>query len=642
MLSRNKKPIAGKWLLSLWFAVCGISAAGQTDTEFWFAAPEVSETPPYNLDRPVYLRATAYARAAVVTITQPAGVMPPQTATVPPNSTVSVNLTPWLNSIECRPADVVLNSGLKITATEPVTIYYEAASLTNPEAFILKGRTALGTDFWIPSQNFVRNNVGTNPPARSSFDMVATENNTAVTITPANAIQGHAAGSAFTVILDAGQTYSATAAGNAPADHLQGSRVTSDKPVAITVKDDLLNENALYLDNCGDLGGDQIVPVHVVGTEYIAMPGLLQGAGDQLFITATKNGTDISRDGGALLATINAGDTYRLPVGAASTYIRTSEPAYVWQLSGMGCEMGLGLLPRINCTGSPAVSFVRSTARNLYLNLMVRQGGEGDFLVNGAAGVITAAQFTAVPGTGSDWYTAQVALPLTTHPQGSVVSVVNTSSLFHLGVLEGGYSEGTTYGYFSNFSLVTARATSGAALVCAGASIYLYADTVSGAEYRWTGPAGFTSSLQHPVIPGVAGAASGVYTVSVEWEGCTDYDTVSVHVEDVRVDLGPDTALCSNALTLEPSGSYTAPAYRWNTGSTAPRLEVTASGTYWLEVTSNGCTAADTVAVTLYPPLYAGLGPDISVCDKDVPVILSSPNPRVPATCGAPAARILP
>ncbi len=614
-------------LLSFLFIIFSLFAYGQTDTEFWFAAPEVSQTPPDDLDRPILLRITAYTSPAIVTVTQPAGTgsaMPPQVVSVAANSTVSVDLTTWLDSIECKPADRVLNYGLKITATAPVSVYYEAAALNNPEAFILKGRTALGNDFWIPSQNFVRNNTGTFPQALSSFDIVATENNTTVTITPTNAIQGHVAGSTFSVVLNTGQTYSATAAGNAAASHLQGSRVTSDKPIAITVKDDLLNETTLYLDNCGDLGGDQIVPSSVVGSEYIAIPGLLYGPGDQLFITATQNGTTIRQNGGPVLATINAGGTYRLPVGTTATYVQTSAPAYVWQLSGMGCEMGLGLLPKINCTGSSSVSFVRSTARSLFLNLMVKNGGQGDFLVNGISGVITAAAFSAVPGTGGQWYTAQVSLPLPSYPQGNAISVVNTSSLFHLGVLEGGFLGGTTYSYFSDFGSVKANATAGSSSVCPGAAIYLYADTVASATYSWAGPNGFISNQQNPVIPGVSNTASGVYTVTVDLPGCSsDLDTVSVQVKNLTVDLGADTAVCRDSIMLGSSGVYTLPTYLWNTGDVTASLKVTVSGDYWLEVQDEGCTVRDTIQVTLNSA-FVNLGPDTFFCGDSLILTPSS------------------
>lgn len=55
--------------------------------------------------------------------------------------------------------------------------------------------------------------------------------------------------------------------------------------------------------------------------------------------------------------------------------------------------------------------------------------------------------------------------------------------------------------------------------VCAGGSLNLTATTVAGASYSWTGPNGFTSALQNPVVS-YSAAAAGVYTVQVTAAAC--------------------------------------------------------------------------------------------------------------------------
>ena len=233
-----------KQLYFLLFSFCFFHLTAQTDTEFWFAAPEVSVNNA-NFDRPIVLRITAYSQASTVTISQPAnGGFTPIVVNIAANATSTSDLTPWINQIENKPPNSVLNYGLLITATTPVTAYYEVVSqqcLCNPEIFALKGKNGLGTNFFIPSQNFVNNNSGYNPVPFSSFDIVASDNNTTVTITPSNNIVGHAAGVAYNITLNRGQTYSATAASQAAAQHLMGSTVIADKPIAITIKDDLMS-----------------------------------------------------------------------------------------------------------------------------------------------------------------------------------------------------------------------------------------------------------------------------------------------------------------------------------------------------------------------------------------------------------------
>ena len=57
--------------------------------------------------------------------------------------------------------------------------------------------------------------------------------------------------------------------------------------------------------------------------------------------------------------------------------------------------------------------------------------------------------------------------------------------------------------------------------LCEGQTLNLTASFVAGATYSWTGPNGFTSSLQNPSIPNVTLAELGDYSVTVTVNGCT-------------------------------------------------------------------------------------------------------------------------
>ncbi|MHB8799711.1 MAG: Ig-like domain-containing protein [Thermoanaerobaculia bacterium] len=54
-----------------------------------------------------------------------------------------------------------------------------------------------------------------------------------------------------------------------------------------------------------------------------------------------------------------------------------------------------------------------------------------------------------------------------------------------------------------------------------GGTVNLTASTVAGADYTWTGPNGFASTLQNPTIPNATTAASGTYSVTATVNGCT-------------------------------------------------------------------------------------------------------------------------
>ncbi len=230
-----------KSLLCL-FILLSHQAYSQTDTLFWFAAPDVDEIG--NLDRPIKLRFSSYQLPSTIIVSQPANPgFTTQTITLAPYSTQSIDLTSQINIVECKPGNVIQNRGLKISATNKIAVYYEVnEGAPNPEIFSLKGNNALGTQFYISSQNIINNNFypgNINP--YSSFNIVASEDNTTITIIPSNNITGHAANISFTINLNKGQTYAAEASSQLANQHLDGSYVVATKPIAITLEDDLLN-----------------------------------------------------------------------------------------------------------------------------------------------------------------------------------------------------------------------------------------------------------------------------------------------------------------------------------------------------------------------------------------------------------------
>ncbi|MGV3632399.1 MAG: immunoglobulin domain-containing protein [Bacteroidota bacterium] len=71
--------------------------------------------------------------------------------------------------------------------------------------------------------------------------------------------------------------------------------------------------------------------------------------------------------------------------------------------------------------------------------------------------------------------------------------------------------------------------------LCVGTDIVLTAQTVSGASYSWSGPDGYTSGNQNPVISSAAISNAGVYTLTVTDNGCSATDDVTVLVNDCDI-----------------------------------------------------------------------------------------------------------
>ena len=539
-----------------------LTSYAQSDTAFWFAAPDVSSHG--NFDRPIHLRIAAYQQPCNVTISQPAGGgLPTQVISIPANTMQSVNLTAWINSIECGPGNLIQNKGIKISSDNIIAVYYEVnANGPNPELFALKGKNSLGNEFYISSQYALSNSLVHTPRPISSFNIVATDDNTTVAITPTNAIVGHAANVPFSIVLNRGQTYAAIATSAAAAQHLHGSYVTSSKPVAITLADDLLEGGPVYGGVCQDLAGDQTIPINILGNEYIAVRSNLSAPYDKLYITATQNTTAITQDG-VFVMNLNAGQSTELSMPGNTSYIQSSAPVYAYQLSGIGCEVGSTLLPKITCTGSSAVSVARSTNESLILTLLIKNGGQSGFLVNNVPAVINAGQFNVVPNTGGLWYYAKVNLPLANYPNGSVVRVTNTLDIFQLGVFQGGVLSGTAVGYFSDYNTLTAEASTTTQTLCIDSTIRLFANFIASATYSWTGPNEFTSSLQNPVISNATTLHSGTYNLTITVPGCGTYsDAVSVTVNTCSATIINDYTpvmglnICTNVLHVEDGTAF--------------------------------------------------------------------------------------
>ncbi|MDA0940821.1 MAG: gliding motility-associated C-terminal domain-containing protein [Bacteroidetes bacterium] len=530
-------------LTAMLFAVGMVSlgAWGQVDDEFWFVAPEVTSQ---HGDSPVLLRFATFDSPAEVVVDMPANPLyAPYTLSIPANSAVSIDLTDSLSWYENQPFDQVHDKGLHITSSANISAYYEVNRYNNPDIFALKGVNALGYSFHLPFQNFTSNGYPASPAA---FDVVATEPNTILTITPSQDLVGHPAGVAYNIVLPlAGSTYSGRAAGTSAAAHPVGTVVTANKPVALTLSDDSCS-GAIF-GGCADLMGDQLVPDNILGTEYIPIHGYLQGGNgdDRIQILATVNNTTVTIDGTEIV-TIDAGEAYQHILDTPSSFIETSEPVAVWQSTGFGCELGGAQLPSVKCTGSTSVTFVRSTDEFIGINLLVPAGGEANFSFNGDNALIDPALFEAVPGTDGAWMFAQLDLGVAV-PILAPSRIENTSHVFHLGIIHGGASSGTRYGYFSDYGALKYQAVNQTVNVCFGEPLALEVNPVENGLYQWTGPNAYSGQGISVELGTAIHPLAGEYVVQGYTGECAiANDTITVVVHDP---LGPpnvsdDVASC--------------------------------------------------------------------------------------------------
>ncbi|HZK95387.1 MAG TPA: gliding motility-associated C-terminal domain-containing protein [Prolixibacteraceae bacterium] len=603
---RNRNVILISSLIFLMMFTNSIFA--QTDTVFWFAAPEVSSS---HEDRPIYVRLSSSDQLCNVTISQPANPnFTPISVQIPPHSTSSVNLTPFIEIIENKPANTILNYGLLIQATTEITAYYEVGILYNPEIFALKGQNALGTEFYTPFQNFTNNGVGF-----SSFDIVATEDNTILAITPTNNIVGYSANTTFTITLNKGQTYSATARSQLASLHLSGSHIISNKPIAVTVKDDSLS--GARWGGCIDLAGDQIIPVNKIGTEYIVMKGFLNYNIEKVFILAVNDDTQLFIDGSLTPnATINLKETYSCDITQNTTYFKTSKPVYFLHMSGFGCELGVTLLPSIKCSGSGQISFVRSTDELFGLNIMTKNGNQGNFILNDNQSVINASSFKPVPGTNNEWVAAQLIFNTLQIKSGVANVIKNTSGVFHLGMINGGSTSGCRYAFFSEFNKYSPKIKSQNLCISDTTKFQLSdASVLDSVSWNFNDPAS-SQNTSTSYYPTHVFSKLGTYKVRAIYFYECGMDTVfqQVIINSLpTVYLGTDTATCNKPVNLNAGNEHS--SYLWSNGQTTSSITANSTGLYTVMVTNNlGCSARDSIYVKVKPLPSVNLGSDLSVC----------------------------
>lgn len=591
----------------------------QTDKEFWFAAPQVSAR---HGNSPVYLRFASFENTTNIEISIPAnkGFVPIKFS-LNAFSSKSINLSSYLGALECTPDQSVLNKGLHITSTEIITAYYEImgssnGNVVNSDIFTLKGNYGLGTHFITPFQTYWDNASVVN--AWSSIDLVATEDNTKVTVTLTQDAFGHKAGIPFTITLQKGQCYSIKAASQLGSMHMAGSEIISDKPIAVTLKDDSILEGSSY-----DLAGDQIVSVDKTGKEYVIVKGSGGYSTDRAYISATEDNTNISYGSDSLLATLNKGETLEFQLIDSAAYIKSDKPVYIFHITGFNQELAGALLPSLKCSGSKRIVFTRTNDERFVLNLVTRKGNENSFKINGNTWV-NGSDFKAVNGTDSTWLYYSGDVDISVLPPDLPAYIENSKGDFHLATLNGTETgTGFRYGYFSDYGFLELGADKE---VCPGTKISLDGG-YGNSQYNWTFNNNPFSDKQRIVI-----ADSGTYKVEVtKGADCKMKDSVDVKFfPEISSSILPeDTSYCLNTkISLSTLNTFS--SYHWQDESTINTFNVPSPGKYWIEVTNEfGCKKVDSINVSgltipevkIFPPIN-----ELNFCKQDTITLSASYN----------------
>lgn len=618
----------------------------QTDTVFWFSAPNISQGLG---DRPIYLYFNTYGQGSTVTVTQPANpTFATATKIIPANSIDSLDLTPFIDSVENTIANRVLRHGLHISSTQKISAMYSIRSAGNREYFTLKGGKGIGTNFYIPMQEYWNQAPATNPKSFSSIEIVATQSLTTVLITPKTNIIGHPAGTTYSITLDKGQTYSCQDTARSGASTLAGSIISSDKPVAVTIQSSGLNQGG-----CFSSTGDQITTTDYIGTDYIMNRGT--GSLEMIFVLATQNNTSITVNDGVTNNTqvINWAETYTYTATQPITYIKTNKPVYVLHVSGYGCRLSAAQVPAFYCAGTYTTAFTRASSDSFAINVFTRTGFEGNFALNGNPALVPASSFTTVPGSSGTIKSARIYYNTTDIPVGSHNVVTNTGDVFGLGIHNGSATKGSAYGYVSDFISMPSINAGMDYTVCSNGSVLLNGQVGGGNVLgNWT-TNGFgtfsapSGALTNTYVPNPVDTTVKPVNIILTSSGpCPQLkDTLKVTVKPAPlVNASVDQIVCGNnsAVTLNGNVSAGSTTGIWSstgTGSFSPNNTTfnaiyhpssadTAAGSVSLVLTStnNGICALerDTMLVTINKAPVADAGPaSFSVCANNPTLTVS-------------------
>ncbi|MDG1332847.1 MAG: gliding motility-associated C-terminal domain-containing protein [Crocinitomicaceae bacterium] len=567
--------------------------------------------------------------------------------------------------------------GLILTAPQPfyanirVKVSNQAASLTS------KGQdAATGTDFRV---GHLYNNAGLSSVKSSSFSFMATEDNTTVTVSnikPGVVLNGVAPGTTtFNVQLNAGDSYVASAymdqsGASNNTNGLNGTHITSNKDIVVNCGS-WLGGNAIYgtspngpIETGRDIGIDQIVPIDVIGDEYV----LIKGFGidnERTIVVASQDNTDVFINGTTLVATLQAGDFHVIEgtsfSGNGNLYLTSSAPVYVTQStngeSGTSADnerhAGMNFIPPVKCTGEKAVTLPDvSFLGQAYINIVADAGA----VITANGNQLTGA--SAIPGT-SDYVTYSIS------GYAGDVNIVSTLPV-RVSLINRSTNIGAA-GYFSGFSKEVnlnasyinngVQSTGDIAEGCGTALISIerlsiYANDPVTINLSTSGTA--QEGVDYTSVPNQVTLAAGqtqaifnvdalfdnilegsetvTITLSVAGNYCLE-DEITFEIFDVSepsVSLSDANVVCpGEELTLTPmvDGGLSPYSFVWSTGDTTESITVAPFSTESYTVTvTDACTQSnvDATATVVVPdnPLFVFAGIDQTVLCPYTPTTL--------------------
>ncbi|GJM28210.1 MAG: hypothetical protein DHS20C17_08450 [Cyclobacteriaceae bacterium] len=162
--------------------------------------------------------------------------------------------------------------------------------------------------------------------------------------------------------------------------------------------------------------------------------------------------------------------------------------------------------------------------------------------------------------------------------------------------------------------------------VCLGDDLQLFTPNVPGGSYTWTGPNGFSSTLQNPIIANFAATMIGTYQVRVSTGACVSAwgstDVSESAVPDLTINTSDLTTFCQGKNAVLWVQLIAGVSYQWQlngtdiVGANTNIYSATTSGNYTVRVTNSDNCSRITPALTVrvLPPPTAAFNSGDEAC----------------------------
>lgn len=518
------------------------------------------------------------------------------------------------------------DKGLILEGTGEFYASFRLRAQNHAEILVSKGRNGAGTAFRLGSLPM------TDPGNLRNFvsSFMATEDNTVVTLNDYDTGVVFASGSGDinddvqTFNLNAGE--SVTVSGytdfSPNLSGFVGALLTSTKPIVVNTG----NATGGMLDEMSgqDFNLDQIVPVDIVGDEYIIVKGNGSSNTERPLVIATQDNTQVFINGSTTAAaTLNAGDYFLVPSSFYSgtvnqnMYISSNKDVYLYQIIAgaiSDATSGLNFIPPLSCFWQKSVDMIpsfNSIGSTTYPNseiIVVTETGSTVTINN----VATTATPQSVTGNLS-WVTYRIG-----GLSGNVK--IDSTGPLAAGVF-GAVSVAGFGGYYSGFGSLPRNTE---ITICSNQTVNLF-DAITGnpePNGDWTGPSGAPLLSGNDFIGTVNTPGDYIYTFS---KVCDNSNlripvTVTVNVEQAPfVGTNKTLSICKNNTSVDlftlldagvTTGGTWSPALASGTGLFNPAIDV--SGTYTYTIQGNA--------------ICPNVSATITVTNNDFPVITPISN----------------